>query len=94
MSQAGSTSSHILCTVRATQHMEDMLDEFPLERAVGIRQMKKMIHHYYDFDEKGKILPGRFKNLLQTHACCICILLFLCPCKILQSRRKGKVRKQ
>lgn len=45
---------------------EAILDEFSLERAVGIRQMRKMIHHYCYLHENEKIHSGKFKNLLQT----------------------------
>lgn len=38
--------------------------------------MKKMIHHFYDLDEKEKNHPGKFE-VYYKQACCICILYFV-----------------
>lgn len=75
MSGAGSTPSHILCTVRVTQHKEGVLGEFPFAR-LGMRQMKKMIHRFYDFDKKEKKIILANSEVYYKRSCCICILYF------------------
>ena len=65
-------SSHVLGSVRVTQHHGGYTSSVSLTRAAGIRQMKKMIHHYHDLEENGKVHPGTFKICYKLmHVVCV-----------------------